>query len=133
MFVIRVDRSHAIVEFELVGLIDVDEMQRFVEELRAATTALMGEEIKIKADVRGMRPASPEVAEMIRAVQAFGLRSGVTRVAEIVENDRVALQLNAVAKDSGTSRILRRFWDDDSAREWLLHGDPRPSRRPPST
>jgi hypothetical protein len=48
----------------------------------------------------------------------------VKRVAEIVESDVVALQLNRVARGSGTDKILRRFWDEDSAREWLLHGDP---------
>lgn len=124
MFKVTADQADAIIEFTLDGLIKKDEMERFVVELRDATVALAGREIKIKADVRTFQPASPEVADMIRGVQEFGLKSGVKRVAEVVESQVVALQLNRVARQSGTDKILRRFWEDDSAREWLLHGDP---------
>jgi hypothetical protein len=130
MFEIKVDEPHAIVDFVLEGVVRVDEMERFVRELEQATLDLAGHEIKIKADLRGFRPAAPEVADMIRNVQEFGLRTGVKRVAEIVESDVVALQLNRVARGSGTDKILRRFWDEDSAREWLLHGDGVPSPSP---
>jgi len=126
MFEIKVDQPYAIVEFVLAGLVDVGEMDRFVRDLEKATISLKGRAIKIKADVRALKPASPTVAEMIKVVQAFGIKSGVKRVAEIVESDLIALQLNRVAKESGTDKILRRFWDDDSAREWLIHGDPPP-------
>lgn len=123
MYEIKIDRANAIVEFVLMGLVRMDEMNRFVAELQNATLGLRGKPIKIKADVRAMKPAAPEVAEMIRGVQEFGIKSGVKRVAEIVESDIVALQLNRVARDSGTDKILRRFWEEDSAREWLIHGD----------
>ncbi len=76
--------------------------------------------------VRGFRLMSPRKspAEKIRAVQEFGLELGVMlRVAEIIESDIVALQLNRVARESGTDKVLRRFWDEDAAHEWLLHGD----------
>lgn len=126
MFKVTVDDAEAIVEFVLDGLIKKEEMEAFATELRNATVGLAGREIKIKADVRTFQPASPEVAEMIRGVQEFGLRSGVKRVAEVVESQIVALQLNRVARQSGTDKILRRFWEDDSAREWLIHGDPTP-------
>lgn len=130
MFEIKVDDTHAIVDFVLEGIVRVDEMQRFARDLEQATLGLKGREIKIKADLRGFRPAAPEVADMIRNVQEFGIRTGVKRVAEIVESDVVALQLNRVARGSGTDKILRRFWDEDSAREWLLHGDADPSVSP---
>ncbi len=125
MYKITVDRAHCIVGFVLEGLVRMEEMQKFVGELQLATLSVSGGDIKIKADVRAMRPASPEVAEMIRSVQEFGIKQGVKRVAEIVESDVVALQLNRVAKESGTDRILRRFWEEDSARDWLINGDSR--------
>jgi hypothetical protein len=118
-----VDKQHLIIEFVLDGLIRQDEMTRFVDELKAATASLAGREIKVKADLRTFRPSSPEVAEMIRQVQAFGLQSGVKRVAELAESQIAALQLNRVARESGTDKILRRFADDASARQWLIHGD----------
>lgn len=123
MYQVKTDKVHAIVEFILDGYVRVEEMQRFVEELKAATAALAGRDIKIKADLRTFRPASPEAAEMIRRVQEYGLQTGVVRVAEMVDSQIVALQLNRVARESGTDRILRRFWEEESAREWLLHGD----------
>jgi hypothetical protein len=132
MFEIKVDQPYAIVEFVLAGLVDVGEMERFVRDLEKATLSLKGRAIKIKADVRALQPASPTVAEMIKEVQAFGIKSGVKRVAEIVESDVLALQLNRVARESGTDKILRRFWDDESAREWLIHGDPPPEFPAPS-
>jgi hypothetical protein len=123
VYQIQIDKTNAIVDFVLDGYIRPDEMQKFVNELKAATMSLSGRDIKIKADVRTFKPASPEAAEMIRAVQEFGLRSGVKRVAELVESQIVALQLNRVARESGTDKVLRRFWEDSAARQWLLHGD----------
>jgi hypothetical protein len=123
MFEINVDQKHSIVEFVLEGIVREDEMQLFVHMLRKATLELKGREIKIKADLRALHPASPEVADLIRGVQEFGIREGVKRVAEIVESDVIALQLNRVAHESGTDKILRRFWEEESARDWLIHGD----------
>jgi hypothetical protein len=123
VYQIQVDRTHAIVDLILDGYIRVDEMQKFVNELKAATLSLSGRDIKIKADLRTFKPASPEAADLIREVQAFGLRSGVKRVAELVESQIVALQLNRVARESGTDKVLRRFWEDAPARQWLIHGE----------
>ena len=123
VYEIKTDATHHIIDFFLSGLVRNDEIDEFVSELQAATQAFAGQEIKIKADLRAFSPASPEVADKIKAVQEFGLQNGVKRVAEIVESDMVALQLNRVARESGTDKILRRFWEDESAREWLIHGD----------
>ena len=123
MYEIKTDPADYIIEFFLAGLVRHTEIDQFVAELEQATKDFAGREIKIKADLRAFSPASPDVAEKIKAVQQFGLQNGVKRVAEIVESDVVALQLNRVARESGTYKILRRFWEDDSARDWLVHGD----------
>ncbi|MCE9671657.1 STAS/SEC14 domain-containing protein [Myxococcus stipitatus] len=120
MFRIEVDRDHAVLEFVLEGYIRVQEMEAFVAELERATDTLSGRDIKILADLRTFRPASPEAADMIRRVQEYGLRSGVVKVAELVESQVVAHQLNRVAAGSRTDRILRRFWEEAPARQWLL-------------
>ncbi len=124
MYRIHVDRQHAIIELTLDGLIRQNEMTKLVEELKAATRGLAGREIKIGADMRSFLPASPEVAEQLRSVQQFGLQHGVTRVAEVVESQLAALQLNRVARESGTDKILRRFADQVSSRQWLLLDEP---------
>jgi hypothetical protein len=123
VYEIKTDPAESIIEFYLAGLVRHTEIDRFVTELELATKAFAGRDIKIKADLRAFSPASADVAEKIKAVQQFGLQNGVKRVAEIVESDVVALQLNRVARESGIHKILRRFWEDDSARDWLVHGD----------
>ena len=123
MYRIDVDKQHTIIELVLDGLIRPEEMTKFVEELKAATLALAGREISIKADMRTFRPSAPPVAEMLRDVQQFGLQNGVKRVAEMVESQLSALQLNRVARESGPDKILRRFTDDQAAKRWLIYGD----------
>ncbi|MBN1209816.1 MAG: STAS/SEC14 domain-containing protein [Myxococcaceae bacterium] len=123
MYQIQTDKANAIIEFVIDGYIRVEEMQRFVKELRAVMLSFMGREFKVKADLRTYKPASPEVTEVIREIQAFGLRNGMKRVAELVESQIVALQMNRVARESGMEKILRRFWEEADARRWLIHGD----------
>jgi hypothetical protein len=123
VYQIQVDKVNGIVEIILDGYIRVEEMQRFAEEMKQLAPTLVGRDIKVKADVRTFKPASPEAAEILRKVQETGLKTGVKRVAELVESQIVALQLNRVARESGTDKILRRFWDDAAARQWLLYGD----------
>lgn len=123
MYHIQTDKANSIIEFVIDGYIRVDEMQRFVKELKVTMQAFGGREFKVKADLRTYKPASPEVTEIVREVQAFGLRTGMKRVAELVESQIVALQMNRVARESGMEKILRRFWEDSEARRWLLTGD----------
>ena len=122
MFNIEVDTDNAIVEFVLEGFVQYEEIVQFTRELLVATKSLVGNPIKIKADVRAFKPAQPDVADQIRVVQEQGIKLGVVRVAEIVESDMVALQLNRLARESGTEKILKRFWVDDAARDWLING-----------
>jgi hypothetical protein len=123
VFQIEVDRQHAIVDFILDGYIRVDEMRCFVADLKEATDSLLGRDIKIQADLRTFKPTSPEAADLMRQMQEYGLRSGVMRVAELVDSQIVALQLNRIARESRTDRILRRFWHESTARQWLIYGD----------
>ncbi|MEW5848984.1 MAG: STAS/SEC14 domain-containing protein [Myxococcota bacterium] len=119
MYSIHIDHERAVVSLSLRGLIHMTEMVAFVSELRIATQALAGRCIRIRADVREFRPVAPNVAELLRQIQAFGLQSGVVRVAEVVNSNVTALQLNRIARESGTDRILRRFSDETEADAWL--------------
>lgn len=123
MFQVKVDKIQSIIEINVEGIIHMDEMTQCVNQIRASTVSLKGSQIKIKADLRRFKPSSPEVAEMIRKVQEFGISNGVIRVAEMVESEILALQMNRVARESGTHKILQRFADEQEAREWLIHGE----------
>jgi hypothetical protein len=123
VYQIQVDRVHNIVELVLDGYIPAEEMQRLTEEVGRNIATLQGRDIKLKVDARTFKPASPEAVEILRKAQEQGLQAGVKRVAELVESQIVALQLNRVARESGADKILRRFWDDGAARQWLISGE----------
>ena len=126
----RIDRGAAIIDVDLDGTLRAEDTARFVRELQEAIAALVGREIRMKIDARTLRPVAPEVAEMLRAVQAIAIRSGVRRIAELVGGGVVALQLGRVAQESGADRILRRFVDERAAREWVREADSaEPARR----
>lgn len=141
MFDIRVDPTHAIIEFIVDGPVDEGDAAELLHKLEAALASLSeravhiktGEvrvkvdEVCIKADIRGRDHTPAIIGPMVRTLHSFAKQSGVQRLAEIVESDVVASELNRAAKEIGTDKILRRFWEDDSAREWLIYGDLSPS------
>jgi hypothetical protein len=122
MYQITTDDEHSIINFTLSGAVSVTEIEKFVEQLQRVTISYAGREIKIMADLQHFKPTSSEVAQRIQEVQEFGLKSGVARVAEIVGSHAVAVQLNVVARRSGTANMLRRFADVDEAKAWLISG-----------
>jgi hypothetical protein len=130
VFEIKVDRITAFVEFVLEGCVLAEEMERFLGELKEVLASVQGRDVKIKAKVRGFSPVAPEVAEILREGHEYALGVGVKRIAQIVESDLVALQLNRLARESGAGKIMKCFWDEAAAVEWLLHGETTPSSDP---
>jgi hypothetical protein len=134
VYELKVDRDQAIVDVSLDGTLREEDAQRFARELQEAIAGFGGREIRLKVDARTLRPVSPEVAETIRAAQALAVRSGVRRIAELVQGGVVALQLGRIAQESGVDRFLRRFVDERVARDWLRDGDaPRSAPAAPSS
>jgi hypothetical protein len=127
VFEIRVDPTHAIIAFVVEGAVDEGDAAELLGKLEAARTELSGRDVRIKADIRGRDHVAAIIGPMVRTLHAFAKQAGVQRLAEIVESDVVAVELNRAAKELGTDKILRRFWEDDSAHEWLIYGDLSPS------
>ena len=127
VFDIRVDPTHAIIEFIVDGPVEAGDAVELAQKLEAAFTSLSGRDVRIKADIRGRDHTTSLIGPMVRTLHSFAKQAGVQRLAEIVESDVVAGELNRAAKEIGTDKILRRFWEDDSAREWLIYGDLSPS------
>ncbi len=123
MYRMDVDKQHALIDLVLDGLIRQDEMRRLGEELKSAIRRFSGRSIKLKADMRTLHASSPEVAQMLGEVQRYAVEHGVMRMAELVHSPLVLLQLNRLERDSGAAKIVRRFGDDRTALQWLLHGE----------
>lgn len=121
MFSIKVDRLRAVISYELEGRLEDEELRRFDHELAEVLGSLQGREIRMKADLRGLKPVSPEAAERLRRLQAYALDCGAMKLAEIVDNHEplLSLQLGRIARESGCERITRRFPTDGAARDWL--------------
>ncbi|TKD02282.1 hypothetical protein E8A74_28970 [Polyangium fumosum] len=114
------------------GLVQVDEMKQFVVELRRSAVTMTGPELKIFADLRKFRPASPDVVEVVRDVQEFAKTMGVRRMATVLESEVLALHMSRLARETGADKFIRRFTDEQEAREWLATGESlRKSRRLP--
>ncbi|EPX56266.1 hypothetical protein D187_007608 [Cystobacter fuscus DSM 2262] len=122
MFRIRVDEAQALVELQLEGVIREDEMRQFIAESLAATRTLtaQGRYIRVLSDMRLLKAASPEAAEILRQGQQTAIESGMRRLAQLVDSELTALQLNRIARASGLYRMMRRFQDEQEARRWLM-------------
>ncbi|MDI1481682.1 STAS/SEC14 domain-containing protein [Polyangium sp. y55x31] len=132
MFQIKLDKLNSQIEFSLEGLVQLDEMKQFVAELRRSAVTLTGSELKVFADMRKFRPASPDVVEVVREVQEFAKTMGVRRMASVLESEVLALHMSRLARETGADKFIRRFTDEQEAREWLVNSESlRKSRRLP--
>ncbi|MCC6558650.1 MAG: glycosyltransferase [Polyangiaceae bacterium] len=128
MIEIKVDRIQAMLVIVAAGRVDADELERSRDELAALLASLQGRAIVIKADVRGIKPLSPQAAELIRRGHDRAFELGVRRVAHVVGSEVIALQMARIAREGqGGVRCVRCFWDEAAALEWLLSGDAAPS------
>jgi len=122
LFRIRVDEAQALVELQLEGVIREDEMRQFIAELLVATRTLtaQGRYIRVLSDMRLLKAASPEAAELLRQGHQTAIEAGMRRLAQLVDSEFTALQLNRIARASGMDRMMRRFQDEQEARRWLM-------------
>ncbi|MDC3959479.1 STAS/SEC14 domain-containing protein [Polyangium jinanense] len=132
MFQIKLDKLNTLIEFSIEGLVQVDEMKQFLAELRRSAVTLTGSDLKIFADMRKFRPASPNVVEEVREVHELAKTMGVRRLATVLESEVLALHMSRLARETGADKFIRRFTDEQEAREWLATGESlRKSRRLP--
>jgi len=132
MFQIKLDKLNTLIEFSLEGIVQLDEMKQFAAELRRSAITMTGPELKILAEMRRFRPASPDVVEAMRDVQEFAKSMSVRRMANVLESEVLALHMSRLARETGADKFLRRFTDEQEARDWLANGESlRKSRRLP--
>jgi hypothetical protein len=120
MYRVDVDGQQALIDVVLDGTLRQEEMRKLGLELKSTIRKLAGRDIKVRADMRTLRAASPEVAEQLGDVLRFALRHGVKRMAELVHSPLVKLQQSRLARESGAEKILRQFGDDQTAQRWLF-------------
>lgn len=111
MISIKDDRAGRTIRITMTGFIKLDEMQTSSMTLRKLTDAYRGTEHLVLADMRGLKPAAPEAAEVLGATIAYVRQRGVVHCAHISDSSTVALQAarlvrEAVAGDPGMTNAV---------------------------
>jgi hypothetical protein len=73
----------------------------------------------ILADLREMRPAPPDVAELHQGKQKELMELGCRKAVQVSSDAVTVMQINRVAKKSGMGSVLRAFDNLSEADAWL--------------
>lgn len=123
MFLVEVDRTSSLITVIREGFFSIEEMQQSVDEVRGAIQSFRGQKFRLLADFRRFKPANPQAADKLGEILAYTYRSGAERVAHLITNPVMLLQIRRLAKESGVANVARQFEDTEPALRWLLHGD----------
>jgi hypothetical protein len=73
----------------------------------------------ILADLREMKPAPPDVAELHQGKQQELMQQGCRKAVQVSTDAVTVMQINRVAKHSGMGAVLKAFDNLDDANAWL--------------
>jgi hypothetical protein len=113
------DTKEMILYLTIDGMASVEEREAFNDEVRKKLQLFGGKPFGVLADLRKMRPGSPESSEKVRENQALLIKAGVQKSAEVVESPAAMLQLNRIARESGLLSKVQRFTEIEHALAWL--------------
>ena len=81
------------------GIFDVPDMERFAAEYRRVTDERDGADHIVLADMRGMKPASPDAAKVFGEAIGYARARGVVRCAHLSDSTVQRLQARRVARE----------------------------------
>lgn len=95
---VRYLRDRRRIDLRASGVFLVPVMQRFCQEYRAVTGALGGEKHIVIADLRGLRPLSQTVAEVLQDTLDWARKNGVWCWAHVSDQPVAGLQVARLAR-----------------------------------
>jgi len=123
----KIERRTYGIRLTFAEMIDLDEMQRWVDEAKRALIDQRGS-FGVLVDMRELKPLKPEVqAKMVEGQREFKLH-GMERSAVGVASSIIAIQFKRLAQESGIykwERYLDASQDpnwEKSAEGWISHG-----------
>ena len=97
-FSVRYLRERRRIDLRLSGVFDLRPMRRFCQEYRAVTALLRGEQHIVIADLRGLRPLAPAVAEHLAETLVWAREHGVCCQAHVADDLVSGMQLARLAR-----------------------------------
>jgi hypothetical protein len=98
MFAVRNFPERWTIVVQLSGTITDTEMAAFIREYRAATDTYAGGSHLVLADLRGMKPLSPNSAEALGEAIGYARSRGVLRCAHLSDDSVAKLQASRLAR-----------------------------------
>ena len=117
MYTLHVFADRALVKCSLRGRIDADELRLFTREL-SDVLAAGGVVTNVFFDLCHFNPATREVDQLLEDLRGRASDDG-WRIAELVDNQLMAAQLNRLAAEQHRDERLQRFWEEGPALVWL--------------
>lgn len=97
-FTIRNASSKRTIYLKMSGTFTAEQMRNFVSEYNVATDTYKGRKHLVMADMRGMKPNFPEVAEIFGGAILYGRKNGAVRCAHLSDDTIIRLQAARVAR-----------------------------------
>jgi hypothetical protein len=114
MFKVEVDRSKNRIIGVLSGLIDKEEALKYAEEWRKSVDSFGGKPFCIINDMRGYKPASPEVAGVFEDLTKYSISKGMKKVAQIIDESVISkLQMRRIMKEMYEKGFVDFFREDE--------------------
>src|SRR5262245_3700934 len=99
MFQIEHDAIARTILFRINGTFSAEEVRAVGREYQRLTDKFRGERHMVLADLRGLRPLSPEAAEVFKGIIAYGRAHGTVCCAHLSDSSIVRLQGSRLARE----------------------------------
>ena len=100
MWEVKNDPEKRTIYVRMSGFMREDEMKEWAEAYKAATDTYKGEKHLVLADMRGLKPAGPEAAEIMGQAIGYARARGVACCAHLSDSTIARLQAARLAREA---------------------------------
>jgi hypothetical protein len=88
------------IRFVASGILTEEDVQKAADDARAMTTAYAGKKHMVLADLRGLKPASPKVAQKLGELIAYQRANGVSLCVHLSDETVTRLQVDRLSRQA---------------------------------
>ncbi|MFH2007202.1 MAG: STAS/SEC14 domain-containing protein [bacterium] len=126
MYCLKVFRKDGLVKLAVHGDVSEEEMQALGRDLERELLTPDRSNRRVLADLRRTKPLTSDVAAVLRVIEEHSIDTGGARIAEVVQSQLVAAQLEQVTGSAGLGEHIRHFCELEPALAWLAEPPPKP-------
>lgn len=105
-------KGKSVYKLHLEGVVDVKEMKELLKKVEQQLRAPAAD-FRVYSDLKGFKPAMPEVQEVMKTIQKMFKERGMKKVALLVDNAVTKMQLSRLHGESGVKGTDRFFAADE--------------------